>query len=81
MPQTKPPVRHQLSKCACAKSNHKKNTENEDERSLNNKLELIFDVMKGTRRHLFRVNRRKMAARGTGIEDHYHYVRGSYNVE
>lgn len=59
----------------------KKNTENEDERSLNNKLELIFDVMKGTRRHLFHVNRRKMAARGTGIEDHYHYVRGSYNAE
>lgn len=41
MPQTKPPVRRQLSKCAYAKAVIK-NTENEDEGSLDNKRELIY---------------------------------------
>lgn len=77
MPQTKPPVRRQLSKCAYAKNSHK-NTENEDERSLHNKLELY--IWRGMGGKVFPVCWRKMVATGTGIEDHYQYAEGSYSV-
>lgn len=42
MPQTKPPVRHQLSKFASSESSHQKHQGNEDERILAHNVEIIY---------------------------------------
>lgn len=58
-----------------------KNTENEDERSLNNNLEFIYSTSWGMRGKVFHVGWREATARAAEIEDHYHYARESHSVE